>query len=54
MSYFFFFSLGTRHIIVAPLSSAINTRQQDKVKHAILAFDRASRKARERRRNVLL
>jgi len=32
---------------------AINTRQFDKVKHAILAFDRASRKIRDRRRNPL-
>jgi transportin-3 len=35
------------------LFSAINTRQQDKVKHAVLALDRASRKARDRRRNGL-
>ncbi|KAF9568488.1 ARM repeat-containing protein [Agrocybe pediades] len=35
------------------VTSAINTRQFDKVKNAILAFDRASRKVRERRRTPL-
>ena len=40
-------------LINASSPRAINTRQQDKVKHAVLAFDRASRKARDRRRNGL-
>ncbi|KDR84886.1 hypothetical protein GALMADRAFT_53692 [Galerina marginata CBS 339.88] len=35
------------------VTTAVNTRQYDKVKHAILALDRASRKARDRRRNGL-
>jgi transportin-3 len=38
---------------LSEVSTAINTRQQDKVRYAILAFDRASRKARDRRRNGL-
>ena len=35
-------------------SSAINGREYDKVKYAILAFNRASLKARERRRVALV
>jgi hypothetical protein len=53
---FFLLSSGVVNkllIISFFLSSAINTRQQDKVKQAVLTFDRASRKARDRRRNVL-
>jgi transportin-3 len=38
---------------LSDISTAINTRQQDKVKQAVLEFDRASRKARDRRRNGL-
>jgi len=38
---------------LSEVSAAINTRQHDKVKQAVLAFDRASRKARDRRRNGL-
>ncbi|KAF8202961.1 armadillo-type protein [Pholiota molesta] len=34
------------------VTNAINTRQHDKVKYAILNFDRASRKARDRRRKI--
>jgi transportin-3 len=37
---------------IEDISSAINTRQHDKVKQAVLAFDRASRKTRDRRRNI--
>jgi transportin-3 len=33
------------------VTNSINTRQYDKVKYAVLAFDRASRKTRDRRRN---
>jgi hypothetical protein len=50
---FFFFGVVSQVSHDFFLSSAINTRQQDKVKQAVLAFDRASRKARDRRRNGL-
>ncbi|PPQ73527.1 hypothetical protein CVT26_010338 [Gymnopilus dilepis] len=36
------------------VTTAINTRQYDKVKYAVLTFDRASKKARDRRRNGVM
>ncbi|KAF8168205.1 armadillo-type protein [Crassisporium funariophilum] len=36
---------------LSEVTICINTRQHDKVKQAVLGFDRASRKARDRRRN---
>ncbi|KAH9487030.1 hypothetical protein JR316_0001096 [Psilocybe cubensis] len=38
--------------LLQEVTSAVNTRQYDKVKYAILAFDRAARKTRDRRRNT--
>ncbi|PPQ92687.1 hypothetical protein CVT25_013994 [Psilocybe cyanescens] len=39
--------------LLQEVTNAVNTRQYDKVKYAILAFDRASRKTRHRRRTTM-